>query len=273
MAAFEYAVFNGADGIELDVMLTKDNHVVVFHDGYIDRVLDGSGNVSEMTLQQLQSIPYRIPVEESKDQPIAAASSFCVSLGERVIDMRKERVPLLETIIQFVLAHNIKLMIEFKEVRRPDLLRRYVGELYRKYQLHDRAFIASFHPWHIYQFRRSFPDIPASLLYCKDMLEWYHEEKSEEMRLPRFIDFRWLRWALDLSFEHLSPTLYASWLGVSMVGAHDILLSANVVRDNDQRKYVTNAWTVNTSAAAAYLRSIGVLVTTDKIFPKLVERQ
>ena len=38
MAAFEKAVEMGADGIELDVQLTKDGELVVIHDETIDRV-------------------------------------------------------------------------------------------------------------------------------------------------------------------------------------------------------------------------------------------
>ena len=37
MAAFELAAQYGADGIELDVVLTKDGEVVVIHDDDVDR--------------------------------------------------------------------------------------------------------------------------------------------------------------------------------------------------------------------------------------------
>ena len=47
MAAFEKAVEMGADGIELDVQLTKDGELVVIHDETIDRVSDGSGWVRD----------------------------------------------------------------------------------------------------------------------------------------------------------------------------------------------------------------------------------
>ena len=43
MTAFEKAVELGADGIELDVQLTKDGELVVIHDETIDRVSGGSG--------------------------------------------------------------------------------------------------------------------------------------------------------------------------------------------------------------------------------------
>ena len=41
MLAFQKAVEIGADGIELDVQLTKDGEVVIIHDETIDRTTDG----------------------------------------------------------------------------------------------------------------------------------------------------------------------------------------------------------------------------------------
>ena len=53
LAAFEKAVEMGADGIELDVQLTKDGELVVIHDETIDRVSDGSGWVKDYTYAKL----------------------------------------------------------------------------------------------------------------------------------------------------------------------------------------------------------------------------
>lgn len=44
LAAFDLAQRLGADGIELDVQLTKDGEVVVIHDETIDRTGTGKGN-------------------------------------------------------------------------------------------------------------------------------------------------------------------------------------------------------------------------------------
>ena len=47
LEAFALAMEMGADGIELDVQLTKDGEVVVIHDEVIDRVSNGKGLVKE----------------------------------------------------------------------------------------------------------------------------------------------------------------------------------------------------------------------------------
>ena len=54
MLAFKKAAEAGCDGIELDVQLTKDDVLVVIHDGTIDRVTDGTGRVVEYTYEELK---------------------------------------------------------------------------------------------------------------------------------------------------------------------------------------------------------------------------
>ncbi|MFW5869128.1 MAG: glycerophosphodiester phosphodiesterase [Armatimonadota bacterium] len=56
MVAFEAAIDVGADFIELDVRRTADGEIVCIHDATVDRTTDGSGEVSEMTLAEVQEV-------------------------------------------------------------------------------------------------------------------------------------------------------------------------------------------------------------------------
>jgi len=56
LAAFELAVEQGADAIELDVKLSADGEVVVFHDVSVGRTTDGSGRVSDLPLAALRVV-------------------------------------------------------------------------------------------------------------------------------------------------------------------------------------------------------------------------
>jgi glycerophosphoryl diester phosphodiesterase len=47
-----------AGGIELDVHLSKDGHVMVCHDEQVDRVSNGSGLVKDMTLEELKKLDF-----------------------------------------------------------------------------------------------------------------------------------------------------------------------------------------------------------------------
>src|SRR5687767_1945290 len=54
--AFRLAVEAGAGGLELDVHLTRDGHIVVIHDATGDRTTSGTGAVSEMPLDELRRL-------------------------------------------------------------------------------------------------------------------------------------------------------------------------------------------------------------------------
>jgi glycerophosphoryl diester phosphodiesterase len=54
--AFSMALELGVDGIEFDVRTTKDGHMVAIHDPTVDRTSNGSGAVSELTLEQIKNL-------------------------------------------------------------------------------------------------------------------------------------------------------------------------------------------------------------------------
>lgn len=57
LLAFEKAAeLKGLTGIELDIQLTKDGHLVVYHDERVDRTTDGIGNVWDFTLAELKKL-------------------------------------------------------------------------------------------------------------------------------------------------------------------------------------------------------------------------
>ncbi len=54
--AIDRAISVGATGIELDVHATVDRHLVVCHDSSVDRTTDGTGQISELTLEELRAL-------------------------------------------------------------------------------------------------------------------------------------------------------------------------------------------------------------------------
>lgn len=55
LISFEKAIEMGADGIELDVHLSLDGHLIVIHDETIDRTTNGKGFVNQLALKKLKS--------------------------------------------------------------------------------------------------------------------------------------------------------------------------------------------------------------------------
>lgn len=54
VGAIEGAIAIGADIVELDVAKTKDGHLVLLHDGTLDRVSNGSGPSTDYTLEEIK---------------------------------------------------------------------------------------------------------------------------------------------------------------------------------------------------------------------------
>ncbi len=57
-AAYLQALADGADGVECDVHLTRDQHVILLHDANLDRTSDGTGPVAERTLRELRRLDF-----------------------------------------------------------------------------------------------------------------------------------------------------------------------------------------------------------------------
>ena len=54
LPSFQGAVDMKADGIELDIQLSKDGEIVVCHDELLDRTSSGKGLLCEKTLAELK---------------------------------------------------------------------------------------------------------------------------------------------------------------------------------------------------------------------------
>jgi glycerophosphoryl diester phosphodiesterase len=58
LAAYALALDQGADGLECDVRLSRDGHLVCVHDRTVDRTSNGRGVVSTLTLAELAELDY-----------------------------------------------------------------------------------------------------------------------------------------------------------------------------------------------------------------------
>ena len=56
LMAVQRCIDLGVDIVEIDVRLTKDGHLVLMHDLTVDRTTNGSGKVSDMTLEQIKEL-------------------------------------------------------------------------------------------------------------------------------------------------------------------------------------------------------------------------
>jgi glycerophosphoryl diester phosphodiesterase len=81
LGAYALALAQGADGLECDVRVTRDGHLVCVHDRTVNRTSDGRGVVSELSLATLADLDYgrwHDELPESADElvttPVAGAA-------------------------------------------------------------------------------------------------------------------------------------------------------------------------------------------------------
>ena len=56
LEAVKAAIKSGADYVEIDLRTTKDGALVIHHDATVDRMTNGSGNVKDLTLAEIQQL-------------------------------------------------------------------------------------------------------------------------------------------------------------------------------------------------------------------------
>jgi len=158
LAAFLLAADLGADGIEFDVHLSKDGHVVVIHDFDLATTTNGQGSVRTKTLTELKDLDAGRWFD-----PVFAG----------------QRIPTLQEVIDAV-GQRLLLNIELKTSGWSDNgLAAKVVKIVEQNDLVERVILSSFNPLAVWRAKWRNPQIATGLLYAKDM--------------PLFLRKAWLR--------------------------------------------------------------------------------
>lgn len=90
LAGLRRALELGADGVEFDVFLTRDNKVVVFHDEELERLTGHKGRIGDLTWDEISKLRLQRRVHMGKN-----------AKGEEVVLTfeREEPIPLLEDVL------------------------------------------------------------------------------------------------------------------------------------------------------------------------------
>src|SRR5215831_17794328 len=143
----------GADGFELDVQLTRDDHAVVIHDGSVDRTTNGSGRVSQMALAEIRKLDAGSWFNLRK--PRRARSEF---VGEKI--------PTLSEVLELARQNNSIVYIELKFARdsRPGLEKQVI-RIINELKLSRRVVIESFKHQSIKLVKELAPELKTAALF------------------------------------------------------------------------------------------------------------
>lgn len=93
LLAFDHGLALGADGLELDVRLSRDGEVVVIHDATLERTTDGAGEVAAHTYRELAVLDAGFRFGSGGDRPFRGAGATIPRLRE--VLTRYPDVPLI----------------------------------------------------------------------------------------------------------------------------------------------------------------------------------
>ena len=253
LAAYVSAIEAGAEGLECDVRLTRDGHLVCVHDRTVNRTSDGSGVVSEYSLDRLRELDFtswRTTLPGAADELIGDSPY----LAGVVPDIGEDgRVLTLERLLELVADADrpVRLLIETKHpTRYGGLVEKELVELLARFgwsgragppdsvrepaDMSSRVVVMSFAPTALRRVKLLAPDIPTVLLL--------------ERRLPGLRD-----------------GLLPAGVPIAGPGLHLLQADPGFVARAHSRGNRVYVWTVNEPDDVELVRGLGVdTIITDR---------
>lgn len=137
MKAFELAALRGADGLELDIIMTHDKEIVVTHDENTRRITGHSLNIRREPLKNLRKLDFG----------------------------QGEKIPTLDEVFG-TFGHRFSLInVEIKTTGYgTDGIEQGLYRLIKRHHLEDSIYVSSFNPLNVYRMRRVAPEIKRGFL-------------------------------------------------------------------------------------------------------------
>lgn len=145
LPAFAKAVELGADGVELDIQMTKDGEIVVIHDEMIDRTSDGKGWVKDYTLEELRRFNY------NKTHP----------------ECEHADIPTMREVFELLKPSGLTINIELKTgiIFYPEIEEKILA-LTAEMGMEDRVIYSSFNHYTVTKIKTLKPDAMVGFLYA-----------------------------------------------------------------------------------------------------------
>lgn len=170
LAAFKKAVDAGY-GIELDVQLSKDNKLVVFHDATLKRMCGVEGKVWEYTLEELKEF--------------------------RLLNS-DEQIPTFDEFLE-VVDGKVPFILEFKLDRAQTVVCQLANERLKTYN--GIYCIESFHPLALLWYRKNRPDVLRGQL-CEEFFRKENYKGNILFMLLSFMPFNFLTRPDFIAYNH-----------------------------------------------------------------------
>jgi glycerophosphoryl diester phosphodiesterase len=160
LGAYLRAIDEGADGLECDVRLTRDGHLVCVHDRTVDRTSSGRGVVSDFDLDDLRGLDF------GSWHPAVGAGA-----GDYIEDRDSTEVPVLtlRRLLEVLgeVRREVRLLVETKHpTRYAGLVEQQLVRLLAEHGMGpEQVTVMSFSTVALRRVRLLAPDLPTVQLY------------------------------------------------------------------------------------------------------------
>ena len=169
MPSFEKAVKMGADGLELDIQLTKDDKIVVCHDEKIDRTSNGKGYLKDYTFAELRKF----------------------SFDNGMKSFAGTKIPTIEEVFDLIKDTEMTVNIELKTSKFAyDGIEEKILETVEKYGLNDRIIYSCFNHYTIKKIQELNPAARTAFLISDGFVEmpaYAAKHKVEALHPSKYI--------------------------------------------------------------------------------------
>lgn len=144
LPAFQKAIELGADGVELDIQLTKDRELVVCHDETVDRTSNGAGWIRDLTLAELKKL------------------NFCASYPE----LGKVEIPTMREVLEVIQPSALTIDIELKTgIVDYQGIEEKILALVHEFGMENRVMYSSFNHYSMVRIKSLDPSVKTGILY------------------------------------------------------------------------------------------------------------
>ena len=164
LAAIRRAVNDGAEGIEFDVRITREQIPVVFHDPDLKRIEGSADRIEELTLDELASVDVGRWFEKKNSAETTYAG---------------EGIPTLASVLELLSDFPGPVYVEIKSGQRPsDRLSKAVAEVLRPYSGKLHLIVKSFDFSVVKSARNISPGFEAAALFEPKMIRLLQQERQ-----------------------------------------------------------------------------------------------
>ncbi len=159
LAGFERLIELGIPGAELDVLLTKDEQIIVFHDENAERLTGVNKRIDEMDWEEVKELRIQKQIDMGDGNCYEYDSEKPIPLLEQVLEACGDK-----------LAINIELKANEIDKKKWKIGRK-VGELVEKLKLTDSVIVTSFDFGMLRKLEKASSEVHSGFAYSEGMVD------------------------------------------------------------------------------------------------------